>query len=417
MNGYFNNPGLKKSSAVLLLIMVIYIICSCTIIRINNENLKKDYIKVLGSVAAKVIEKNPEMEREIVPLMVGELREEEAARGREILREYGLSEELENILFPYIKGSFRKNTVAMLTAGTLLAALLFFLNYLQFGYFYRNIRAFNLAAKRIVEGDYNLKLSEDKEGDLSKLTESFNSMGEVIRANIAALKKEKEFIVNLLSDISHQLKTPLSSMMIYNDILLNRNLSREQSQTFLLNNQNQLYRMQWLIQNLLKLAKLDADAIELQIEEQSLNNTVEEAIEALEGKALEEKVNVGFVETGEIVFKHDRLWFQEALINVIKNGIEHTGEGGSVTVTLEENPLFTRIRVRDNGEGIDEEDLVNIFKRFYKSKGSKKTDSIGIGLSLAKSIVEKHGGYIEAESRLDEGTTIIMTFLKYGNKA
>jgi signal transduction histidine kinase len=238
-------------------------------------------------------------------------------------------------------------------------------------------------------------------------------MGEVIRANILQLKKEKVFLVDLLSDISHQLKTPLSALILNNDILMTRKLSQEQSHTFLISNQNQLNRIQWLIQNLLKLAKIDADAIELELEHQSLNETIEEAIEILESKAGEGKVKVEFLPAASVSMKHDRLWLQEALINVIKNGIEHSEEGGIVTVELEENPIFTRIIVQDQGDGIEGKDLANIFNRFYKVKNKKKNDSVGIGLSMAKSIIEKHKGYIEAKSKRHEGTSFIITFLKH----
>jgi len=275
------------------------------------------------------------------------------------------------------------------------------------------MRSFSLAARKIVEGDYNLKLNEKKEGDLSKLTQSFNSMGEVIRGNIFALKREKEFLVDLLSDISHQLKTPLSTLILYNDIMLSKNLTNEQRDTFLRNSESQLNRMGWLILNLLKLAKIDANAIELEIEDQNLNETIEEVIEILESKALEGKIKIEYVTKSKVTFSHDRLWFQEALINLVKNGIEHAGEGGSVVIETEDNPVYIRIIVKNTGEIIPEEDLANIFKRFYKGINSKKSDSIGIGLSLSKSIIEKHGGYIEARSNIDEGTSFIITFLKY----
>lgn len=417
MSGYLDNPELKKSSLIFIVIMLTFLICNYFTIRANNESLKQDYIDVLGSITAKIVDQHPDLERDIVPLMTREVTREEATKGREVLSQYGLNQNLDNTLFPHVNTTFKRNETTIFISGFLLTLLLFILNYVQYGYFYRNIRAFGLAAKKIVEGDYNLKLSEEKEGDLSKFTKSFNSMGEVIRANIIQLKKEKIFLVDLLSDISHQLKTPLSALILNHDILLNRNLNNEQRQTFLLSNQNQLNRIQWLIQNLLKLAKIDADAIELEMEEQSLNETIEESIEILGSRAEEAKVKVEFLETGQVVIKQDRLWLQEAFINVIKNGIEHSKEGCMVTVELEENPVFTRIIVHDRGEGILEKDLANIFNRFYKVKNAKKSDSVGIGLSLAKSIIEKHGGYIEASSKVHEGTRFIITFLKYEKRA
>lgn len=413
MNGYYNNPEIKKSSIILFLIMIIFLTSNYMVIREDNEKLKADYIKVLGSITARIVEKNPQLEGEIVPLMTKELTKDEEIKGIEMLRQYGLRKNLDISLFPYINDSFRNSILRTAVLGIALASLLFLLNYVQYRYFYNSMRNFSLAAKRIVDGDYNLKLSERKEGDLSKLTQSFNSMGEVIRGNIFALKKEKEFLVDLLSDISHQLKTPLSTMILYNDIMLSKDLTIEQRETFLKNNQSQLNRMTWLIQNLLKLAKMDANAVELDMEEQSLNETIDEVVEILESKALEHKVKIEFFSKNEVVFNHDRLWLQEALINVVKNGIEHSDEGGSVVIELEDNPVYRRIIVKNGGEIIPEEDVVNIFKRFYKGINSKKSDSIGIGLSLAKSIIERHGGYIEARSNIEEGTSFIITFLKY----
>ncbi|MDF2671921.1 MAG: resE8 [Clostridiales bacterium] len=413
MRSYFNNPEIKKSSITLLAVMAIFILSSSMVIRANNENLRRDYIRVMGGITAKVIEKAPQLEGEIVPLMTGKLTSEEEAHGIDILRQYGLQESLDVSLFPYIKEGFSSSIFYILILGLALTGLLFLMNYLQHGYFYNNMRDFSSAAKRIVEGDYNLKFGEKSEGDLSKLAQSFNMMGEVIRGNISALRKEKEFLVDLLSDISHQLKTPLSTMILYNDIMLYKELSSQQRETFLKNTQSQLNRMRWLIQSFLKLAKIDANAIELEIEDQSLNETLEEVIETLESKALERRVRIDFIQREDILLMHDRLWLQEALINVVKNGIEHSPEGGNVAIDLEENPVYTRITVKNTGEVISEEDLANIFKRFYKGKNSSKSDSIGIGLSLAKSIIERHGGYIEARSDMDEGTRFIITFLKY----
>lgn len=413
MKRYFINPEIKKSSLALVAVMLIFMLSSFMVIRANNERLKRDYIRVMGGVTARVVEKAPQLEGEIAPLMTGMLTPEDEAQGMEILSQYGLQEGLEVGLFPYIRNSYLSSIYSILLLGLTLGVLLFAMNYYQHGYYYNNMRDFSSAAKGIVEGNYSLKFGEKSEGDLSKLAQSFNMMGEVIRGNISALKKEKEFLVDLLSDISHQLKTPLSTMILYNDIMLSKELSREQRDTFLRNIQNQLNRMGWLIQNLLKLAKIDADAIELDMEVQSLNETLEEVVDALESKAREKGVSMAYVPGDDIFLKHDRLWLQEALINVVKNGIEHSPEGDRVTIDLENNPVYIRITVKNNGEVISEEDLSNIFKRFYKGKNSKKSDSIGIGLSLAKSVIERHGGYIEARSDEDYGTRFIITFLKY----
>lgn len=413
MRRYFINAELKISTVVILLLMTLFLIISSLSLKVHHDNLKADYIKSLGVITLRVIEKNPEMEKELIPLLTKEISNSEALKGKDVLKQYGLTEDLEDFFFPYVSHTITRNNYSTISIFIIMTALLFMLNYFQYSFFYKKIRRLNEAAKSVVEGEYDIAINESREGDFSKLATSFNSMRQIIRSNLSDLRREKQFLVELLSDISHQLKTPLSSVILYNDILISKELSREQNQRFLLNNQNQLEKMNWLIKSMLKLAKLDAKAIEIVKEDQSLNETLQDSIDALDSKALEAQVKIIFNEEEEMNFKHDRLWLEEALINIIKNGIEHTSQGGSIDLSLIKNPLYTRITIKDTGEGIMEADLPNIFKRFYKAKASKKSESIGIGLSLAKSIIEAHNGMIEVQSTVNIGTKFIITFPKY----
>lgn len=412
MKRYFLNPELKKSSGVLLLLITLFLFITSFSLKIIYNNLKVDYINNLGAISARLIEKDPQLEKEIIPLITKGISKEEAIEGKAILNQYGLTENLENELFPSINTIVKKSNYSIILIFLSMAIVLFTLNYFQYIIFYKRIRRLTIGAKKVVEGEYDIAINENREGDFSKLANSFNSMKEIIRNNLNALRSEKQFLVDLLSDISHQLKTPLSSMIVYNDIMLNKELSKEQRETFLLNNQNQLNRMNWLIKSILKLAKLDAKAISLNKETQSLNDSIQNSIDTLESKAIEKKVTIAFEEKEDISFNHDRLWLEEAFINILKNGIEHTPNGGKISIALTENPLYKRITIKDSGEGIREEDLPNIFKRFYKAKSSKKSDSVGIGLALAKSIIESHDGIIEVQSKVKEGTIFIVTFLK-----
>lgn len=413
MKRYFINSEIKISSTVLLSLIVSFFILNSLILKLNYDNLKEDYSKAMGAIAVRIIDKNPDMEKEIMPMITKRISNEEALKGKSFLNEYGINRELDGSMFPYINETIERSNYEILFVFAVMAIILLLLNYFQYEFFYDRIRRLTLGANKVVEGDYDISISENMEGDFSKLANSFNSMRETIRNNINELKEEKQFLVNLLSDISHQLKTPISSMIVYNDIMLNQQLSREQRETFLLNDKSQLYRMSWLIKNILKLAKLDAKAIEFNKENQSLVETIEESIDALGSKAMEQKVNINFNEKKDILFLHDRLWMEEALNNIIKNGIEHTDSGGEINIEVDENPIYRRIIIEDTGEGINEEDLPNIFKRFYKAKTMKKSDSIGIGLALAKSIIQAHNGIIEVQSKLGEGSKFIITFLKY----
>lgn len=412
MERYFVNPEVKKSSVILILINLIFLIATLTMTKMNNDNLKAGYVRSLGAVIEKVSEKNPELIQYIVPSVTKEVQTKDAEKGMKILKEYGLTQDLENKLFPYVNKAITSDYYYIIALFLIMTMLFFIINYFQYVYFYKRVRNISKAAKMVVEGQYDISIDEDKEGDFSKLANSFNSMRGIIRNNLESLNKEKQFLVNLLSDISHQLKTPLASMILYNDILLTKELSKEKKQLFLENNKKQLYRMDWLIKSILKLARLDARAIEFSKEKISLNETIENSIYELKEKADEAMVAVILKQASNINFNHDRRWMEEALINIIKNDIEHTKPSGKVEVELIENPIYVRIEIVDNGEGMSKADLPNIFKRFYKAKNSK-SDSVGIGLALSKAIIKAHDGIIDVQSEVGHGTKFTITFLKY----
>lgn len=412
LNGYFLNTELKRSTVTVALLVVFFLLMALFLLQQYHELLKADYIQTLGAIAGRVAGRHPGMEREIMPLITHEVSMEERVRGAALLREYGVTENLENALFPNINTVFDRNIIGVWLIFGVMGTVFLVLNYFQYAFFYRRIRRITVGAKKIIEGEYDIAISEDREGDFSKLANSFNSMGKMIRSQMDDLQKEKEFLVNLMSDISHQLKTPLSSLFVYNDILLNKALAPERRESFLLKMQDQLERMRWLIQSILKLARLDARSAEFDREEQSLNETIHNAIDALESRAAAGQVRIEFREKEEIPFVHDRLWLEEALINIIKNGIEHTPRNGQITVETERSPLYTRIVIADTGEGIPPEELGNIFKRFYKAATPQKGDSLGIGLALARSIVEAHDGIIEVQSQVGVGSRFNITFLR-----
>ncbi|MBS4534105.1 HAMP domain-containing histidine kinase [Clostridium sp. D2Q-14] len=413
MRNYFINPQLKRSSMILSIIIITFFISIFLILNMQYNQLKDDYINSFGGIVSEIKEKDPELAQEIIPILVKETSQEQRDKGVEILKEYGLSRELENNLFPYINRTYRSNNEIFFSIFIMMLLLLLTFNYCYQVYFYKRIRRITSGAKSIVEGQYDTFIEEDQEGDFPKLVTAFNSMGGIIRNNLEELNGEKQFLVDLLSDISHQLKTPLSSMIVYNDIMLNKNLSREQQLTFLKNNENQLERMEWLIKSLLRLARLDVHAIKFERKNNDLNTTIEESIEMIESKAIEKKVSIDFSQDEKVFLEHDIYWLKEALMNIFINSIEHSNSGDKINVEILENPIYKRIIIEDQGEGISEEDLPNIFRRFYKSKRSQKSDSVGIGLALSKAIIGGHGGIIEAESQLGEGTKFIITFLKY----
>ena len=224
-------------------------------------------------------------------------------------------------------------------------------------------------------------------------------------------QKEKEYLEVALSDISHQLKTPLTSIMVMNELLENKNLEESKRKECQQKSKQQLEKIQWLITSLLKISQIDSGTIKLKKENVDakvlIDKTLEPLIIQIEAKSItlvkdiEEKL--------EIIC--DENWTVEALINVIKNAYEHTEKEGTIKITVQGNPIYNEIKIEDSGSGIKEEDINHIFERFYKGKSNK--ESIGIGLNMSKTIIEKQNGTIEVQSTEGVGTCFTIKMFKF----
>lgn len=405
------NPEVKRSSAIVLIIFLAFILIVNCALYLSFNGIKRSYIDGRAAVIGQITENHPELEAELVKASFESGNEELIKKGNEILGRYGYNENLKFMFIPSIYDAFKESSLILMVLISAFGVVVLGLNYWQYEIIYSRVRGLTKASKEILEGNYTMNIYEEKEGDFAKLSFGFNNMRSIIQSQMVDLKKEKEFLVNLLSDISHQLKTPLAALIVYNDILSKPEITDENRNKFLENSKNQLSRMEWLIKSMLKLAKVDARAIEFSIKENSLNQTIEEVLEMLKVMAQTNNVQLCFNEElaqTQIYAEYDEQWLEEALINIVKNCIEHSA-GGKVDVSIEETPINTKVIIKDNGEGIDEKALPNIFKRFYKGG---KSDSIGIGLSLSKSIVEAQQGYIEVKSKVNEGTEFKVILMK-----
>ena len=254
----------------------------------------------------------------------------------------------------------------------------------------------------VCSGKLYLDLPDNSEGELSILKNNLYKVIAMLRFQNEQLKKDKLYLADSMTDISHQLKTPLTSMMVMSDILKDEQ-SAEKRKDFVDIIQTQLEKMRWLIQNLLKLSKLDAGTVEFKREPLSAKAVVDESVKPfLINFDLREikQVQSG----GDFIFPGDEDWITEAISNIIKNDIEHTPCGGKIEIKFSSTALFGLISITDNGCGIDEEDQKHIFERFYRGKNSSP-DSVGIGLPLSQAIVRQHGGKITVKSEIEKGTT------------
>lgn len=255
--------------------------------------------------------------------------------------------------------------------------------------------------------DYLIDIRNYKEGlfgtlksDTFKVVAKFKEISEY---NI----KEKEYLKETLSDISHQIKTPITSMYIINDILLEKEEDKSKKE-FLMKNRTQLERIEWLVVTLLKMSRLESGSDKLVIKEYSIQELVEKALEPLRISMELKEQNV-IVNITDVNLLIDLEWTVESLSNIIKNAYEHTPKGGTIEIASLDTPIYTELSIKDNGCGISKKDLPHIFERFYK--GSSNKDSIGIGLYMAKKVLGMENASVSAESS-ENGTCFSIKFYK-----
>ncbi|HHU63424.1 MAG TPA: HAMP domain-containing histidine kinase [Clostridiales bacterium] len=306
--------------------------------------------------------------------------------------------------------NFRINILlyVLLAAAACGIFILFFINFLKRQY--GQIRQLARYARRVGNGDYSLDIRNNEEGDISILKNEIYKITTMLREQAQALKKDKAVLARSLADISHQLKTPMTSISVLNDLLYEAP-SQEVRRQFLDRMRSQINRMEWLISSLLKLSKLDAGAVTMKRDGIRVKNLVDRAVASMAVPLDIKMQEVRVKGPDHAKYIGDFNWSCEALINVLKNCIEHTPEGGVIDISFEENPIYTMIKISDTGVGIHKEDIPHIFDRFYKGKNAAE-DSVGIGLAMARAIIDKQGGDITVSSEEGRGTQFIIKFYK-----
>lgn len=276
---------------------------------------------------------------------------------------------------------------------------------------YREIEKLSEYLRKIASGDYALDVRENVEGELSILKNEIYKVTLRLSEQRLLLEKDKAKLTEAISDISHQLKTPITSMMVMVELLANPDLPKEKRVQFTQKLLRQLERMDWLVSSLLKLAKIDAGTANFKHERVSVKTLIDLATEPMLIQMDIKNQTLEVSGDEKTSFTGDLKWTIEAIVNILKNCIEHTPEGGKISIRYEENSLYTLIEIQDNGKGIPREDLPHIFKRFYKGKNAG-SESVGIGLAMAHSIVKNQMGTLEVHSIEGEGTKFYIKFFK-----
>jgi len=257
----------------------------------------------------------------------------------------------------------------------------------------------------LIDGRENGVFLVSHDDMLSKLQAQVIKLSGILKAQNIRLKKERDEIKSLISDISHQLKTPLANLRVYCDLVQDESLPPVQRKEFMQNMQSQLEKLSFLMESLIKMSRLESGIIQLSPQMENLNETCLTAIRQVLQKAQVKNIEINFASKEDIYLKHDRNWTAEAIFNVLDNAIKYSQSGGKVTIKIEKYELLARIDITDTGFGLDEAQINNIFKRFYRGENARNQEGVGIGLYLAREIIQKQGGYIKVHSQKGEGST------------
>lgn len=276
---------------------------------------------------------------------------------------------------------------------------------------YLNIRQLSDQLDEILHGKDTQKLEYFQEGELGVLRDQIQKMTVRLREQAKLLEREKAFLADSLADVSHQIRTPLTALNLILERLKSRGLEEKQKQVLVREAQQMLEKMEWLVTTLLKMSKLDAGAITLNIQHIELESFLREAMAPLEIPMEVRGKTFQIRGAARKAFLGDYSWTMEAVSNVLKNGMEHTPQGGVLLIDCQENPLYTEIKVTDSGKGIPKEDLPHLFERFYRGKDAKE-NSFGIGLALAQRILTRENGVIWAQNGENGGGQFVMRFYK-----
>ena len=401
---------MKEKNKILifgLCYIIIAIFVFLMLSQIQYEKYTNQMNIVIAEIVDKIVEKYPDIEEEeIIKILNGT----EQGQKKYILEKYGYTQNTVAIeKISKERSSFIKIDIAIIIAGGI-AVTIVILSYNRKRE--EKISDINSYIGKVNSGNYELKIEENGEDELTKLRNELYKTTVLLRETAENSEKEKTNLSNSLTDISHQLKTPLTSIRIMIDNIQNNpDMDEKTRNEFIEDISKQIDWISSLVISLLKLAKFDAGSIVMRDEEINVKKLIQNIISNLailiDIKDIKIEENI----SEQITLFADYNWQLEALTNIIKNCVEHSFDGGKIKIEAESNSVFTKIIITDEGEGIEKKDLNRIFERFYKSAKSSE-NSIGIGLALAKTIIEKERGYIKVESEVGKGTKFEIKYLK-----
>ncbi len=397
---------IKKLFAICLIIIILFTIFMAILTKKQTEEYKNNVNIVISNIVGLIKKEYPNVNDEKIISILNNT--ENSTVGNKTLEQYGIDEQDYSVISMKNQEKAIIITNCTMVIITDLLLILIFIIYLK--YRQNKLEKLTQYIQKIANKEYSLDIDENSEDELNSLKNELYKITVMLKETADNSISAKEALSASVSDISHQLKTPLTSIQILLDNLSeSENMDNDTRLKFLSEISKQIKGMNFLVISLLQLSRLDAGVVEFSKEKIDIVNLVNEIKTNLEIMAEIKNVHIYIKGIEHAYINADYEWNKEAIQNIIKNAIEHTNT--EVIINIDENDVYTKLEIIDNGNGIDEKDLKHIFERFYKAKNSAK-DSIGIGLSFAKNIIEKQNGYITVESKLGQGTIFTIKYMK-----
>lgn len=400
-----NKIELKKSIIISLVITIIFSIFMAIINIYEYKEYTKNFNKNIASIIDVIQSKYPEISTDEI---IGILNSEKIPQNNS-LKKYGIDLEKNTVILENnkINNKFIKIEIILLITTSVSLLIVFILYERKQD---KEIDKITKYLEAINDKNYTLKIDENSEEELSILKNELYKVTVMLRENASNTLKDKINLKRALEDISHQLKTPLTSILIILDNLIdNPEMDYQTRVEFLHDLKRETTRIQSLIQSILKLSKFDSNTVQFIKQDIYLKQIIDEVIKNTGSLADLKNIKINVEGNKKIKLNCDLLWQIEAITNILKNCIEHSKENTQIDIKYNNNSVYSYITITDYGEGISKEDLPHIFERFYRGKNSSN-ESIGIGLSLSKTIIESNNGIVSVESNSDKTTFIIKYF-------
>ena len=402
------NKNKAKKIFLITIICIITIFSSILIISYTKNYYNEQLYKTLNTYLSKIHKDYPEIEEEIIKDIFNKAQANNKEETENILKKYGVEvQNIEEIIgnHNFIQENLLKILYVYIIGITCIILVFIYYNKKQ----KKKMQELEKYCKEIIRGEENLELKTQEEGLDSILKNNIYDMTMMLKEKNKDLQESNQKTEKLIADISHQLKTPLTSLNLMNDLLYT-DLPEEKKKEFLDNSSKELEKINWLIKTLLNIAKLDSKTIILKKDFHNAKEMLEEMINNFATMCEVYKSNITLTVKEDNQIYCDKKWTSEAISNIIKNSIEHKGK--NINIQIEENKIYTQITIIDDGEGISPKDISHIFNRFYKAENSK-SESLGLGLAFAKSIIKNQDGEIRVQSKKENNSWTKFTIKLY----